>query len=253
MHKDGNGQLEVNINRFTLGSEKKQTGLANPESVDTIITKKQTESSGEDRVDAISEAAKKLMDDPNSYYHTLIKEDKSKHSTPVSNSNKEPKNSSEHSTPELGTQKNNKILSFSTPSMIEPFSKKKVPEPSKEPSKSKQTEGEKTSIEGIPDKPNEIKERVSVSEVLKNRPKKVRKDEPKAPEPKYQPLPCLDCKNIQSICEVLNIEKIDEVVELVNSIQHGKFIRIIRRERAQAAKRGEPRILPGAQKTQERV
>lgn len=208
--------FEVNVSRFTLGSNQDSR-----EKCDENKSNYDSKSVGksEDLVDTISEAAKKLMKDPNSYYFNLKqKEEKNKPSTPVNKNSSEKQNSSELSTPDIGVSKNSKSVASNGNSVpIEPFSRSKVPESSKD---SKQPNPQTSKAEG---KEQKSAERVSISDVLKSRPKKVKiKEEPKVPIPKYEPLKCLECTNIKSICEALGISKIDDVVELINSQKHGK-------------------------------
>lgn len=213
---DNKDHFEVNISRFTLGAN--QDSKEKWEETKVNGADKKLNSKSEDLVDTISEAAKKLMNDPNSYYFNLKKEDKSKPSTPVSKHANEKQISSELSTPDIGVSKSNKsTLLNGNSAPIEPFSRSKIPENSKD---SKQQTADTSKSSG---KEQKSTERVSITEVLKSRPKKVAiKEEPKVPLPKYEPLKWLEWTNIKSICESLGISKIDDVVDLINSKKHGK-------------------------------
>lgn len=213
---DNKDHFEVNISRFTLGAN--QDSKEKWEETKVNGADKKLNSKSEDLVDTISEAAKKLMNDPNSYYFNLKKEDKSKPSTPVSKHANEKQISSELSTPDIGVSKSNKsTLLNGNSAPIEPFTRSKIPENSKD---SKQQTADTSKSSG---KEQKSTERVSITEVLKSRPKKVAiKEEPKVPLPKYEPLKWLEWTNIKSICESLGISKIDDVVDLINSKKHGK-------------------------------
>ena len=130
----------------------------------------------------------------------------------------------EADTPELGKVKLTKNFTFNeNNNVIEPYNKSK---PTAKP------EIVNKNSESPPTKEEEEKAKVKVSDILgKEKPgdriPKKRHSKPstenKITYPKYEPLPCLECKNIKSVCEALKVDKLDDVISLVNSQKHGKL------------------------------
>ena len=175
----------------------------------------------EDLVDHITQAANKLIKDPNSYYHNLKKEEKVQISQMMIREEEEKNHTANFAAPSNDAQIG-KMTMGQQP--IQPYPKSKYSPTKKESSKRK---GRREMMEEEDD--SGLSEAEKRQKLFDSKPviKKKKIDPPQAklpPPPEYKPLPCLECKNIKNVCEELNIEKIEDVLKIVNENKHGKTI-----------------------------
>lgn len=148
------------------------------------------------------------MSDPNSYYHNIRKDEKVQIANVIKPGIEEDPMTADF--PKINLEKQFTFNKNQSP--IEPYIKEKPaathpPIPSIDPSPS------------VPKDPQRTKS-------VDSRPVKKKKEPVQVtlpPAPKYEPLPCLDCKNIKSICDLLKISQIDEVIDLVAKNNNGGY------------------------------
>ena len=174
-----------------------------------------------DLVEAISEAAKKLLKDPNSYYHNLKKDEKQQIAHMPNFGIDDELMTAQ--LPKINLE--NQFTFNKNQNPIEPYIKGKSIDRQKEEEKSgkplEKNVPELPSFANPAPKDNRGRS-LDLKPIIKKKvPEPVQVKLP--PPPKYEPLPCLDCKNIKSVCDALKIEKIDEVIKLVNENKHGKL------------------------------
>jgi hypothetical protein len=144
----------------------------------------------DDLVDTISEAAKKLINDPRSYYHNMKKDEK-----PLLNHNIDQEVAKDSRRPEDSAKLEHHFTFNKNQSPIEPYQKanyrEKKHEEDSSPTRSKQVNpSPKVEREPIPS----LKD---IKLAKRKYPEPVQAKVP--PMPVYKPLPCLECKNIKSI------------------------------------------------------
>jgi hypothetical protein len=169
-----------------------------------------------DLVNTISEAAQKMLKDPNSYYHKINKNEK----VPVAKVLEMEREEVTGDFPKVNLEKQ---FNFSK-NVVAPI----VPYPKKSTQQmiAKQVPQEpeinlkdhSKNIEAEADKRKKLFESKPVLKKKKVEPPQIKLP----PAPQYERLPCLDCKNLQNVCETLKISKIDEVIELVQDNSHSK-------------------------------
>jgi hypothetical protein len=175
-----------------------------------------------DLVDAISEAANKLLKDPNSYYHNINKNDKV-HTPKLLEMEKE-EMAREIPKVDLNVQYtfNKNAVSQNKVTPIVPYPKPK-PQAQKmvvKLSPQKPQISLKDHSKNIESEADKRKKLFESKPIIK---KKVDPPQVKLPPPPiYERLPCLDCKNIQNVCETLKISKIEDVVKIVQDNNHSK-------------------------------
>lgn len=169
-----------------------------------------------DLVDTISEAAQKMLKDPNSYYHKINKNEK----IPVAKMLDMEREEIKGDVPKVNIEKQ---LNFSK-NVVTPI----VPYPKKA--------NQQMSAKQVPQEPEfDLKDHSKNIEAEADKRKKLFESKPVLkkkkidppqiklpPAPLYERLPCLDCKNLQNVCETLKISKIDEVIALVQDNNHSK-------------------------------
>lgn len=174
-------------------------------------------------MEVISEAAKKLLKDPNSYYHNLKKDEKQQIAHMPNFGIDDELMSAQ--LPKVELEKHFTFNQNQNP--IEPYIKGKGVDRSKEEEKvgnPLETKVPEISSFSKPAPKDSRGRSLESKPVIKKKvPEPVQVKLP--PPPKYEPLPCLDCKNIKSVCDALKIEKIEEAIHLVNENKHGKFIK----------------------------
>ena len=150
----------------------------------------------EDLVDTITEAANKLLNDPNSYYHNLKKDEKVQISKIISN---EDNKNLTGDFPKLKNELNmNKNLYVPPKNIepIEPYPKSKHPATIKPDLISREkTEEKKEKYENEAEKRKKLFASKPIIKKKKFEPPHVKLP----PAPKYERLPCLECANIKTI------------------------------------------------------
>ena len=175
-----------------------------------------------DLVDAISEAANKLLKDPNSYYHNINKNDKV-HTPKLLEMEKE-EMAREIPKIDLNVQYtfNKNVVSQNKVTPIVPYPKPK-PQAQKmvvKLSPQKPQISLKDHSKNIESEADKRKKLFESKPIIK---KKVDPPQVKLPPPPiYERLPCLDCKNIQNVCETLKISNIEDVIKIVQDNNHSK-------------------------------
>lgn len=208
----------------------------------------------DDLVDQISEAAQKLLNDPNSYYYHLKKDEKANVEDMLeTGNNKVGGFSGNASAINITNQASQSSQAKRAP--IEPYPRSSNPtikkssiSRTKSPNESPDLRNHNIAKANLADKnpARDIDKYENVAEKrqklfdAKPQMKKKKIDPPQVklpPAPKYVPLPCLECKNISSVCESLGISKIEEAIKLVNDIKQGTCCIICRKPARQAPRR----------------
>lgn len=210
----------------------------------------------DDIVDQISEAAQKLLDDPNSYYYHLQKDEKmnirdmmekesnktgefpkiGKEAQVANSSPKRPIEPYPRAAAANPTIKRSSISRSKSPNEAPDLRNHNIINPVQKEKESKHSEKyenqEKYSHHEKHEKHEKREKYENVAEKRKKlfdkKPaiKKKKIDPPQVklpPAPKYVPLPCLECKNISTVCEALGISKIEEAIKIINDLKQGKF------------------------------
>lgn len=228
---------------------------ANREEVPNVFSANRDEAPGkDDLVDQISEAAQKLMSDPNSYYYHLKKDEKANVDEMMeSDDNKAGEFSGSGGAINITNQASQASQAKRAP--IEPYPRSSNPtikkssiSRTKSPNESPDLRNHNIANANLAEKsvPQELEKYENVAEkrqkLFDAKPpmKKKKVDPPQVklpPAPRYVPLPCLECKNIGSVCEALGISKIEEAVKLVNDIRQGTCSIISRKPPEQPPRR----------------